>query len=128
MVEKELFQQRRMELFSGCFDCGMPQEICDRWVADDKDGGRFSRVGESRCQHAGLLLRLYAGVYVWNKDRADAVVCEMMRADNFSVDDEGVDQMYRWLGGRVMWGGMEASRLCRVGYRLCKEMEKVIGV
>ncbi|KAH6949641.1 hypothetical protein DER45DRAFT_636635, partial [Fusarium avenaceum] len=118
MVEKELFERRRMELFSGCFDCGMPQEICDRWVANDKDGGRFSRVSESRCQHAGLLLRLYAGVYGWNKDRADVVVCEMMRADNFSVDEEGVDQMYRWLGGRVIWGGLETSRFCQVVYRL----------
>ncbi|RFN54793.1 putative ATP-dependent dna helicase q1 [Fusarium flagelliforme] len=54
MVEKELFERRRMELFSGCFDCGMPQEICDRWAANDEDGGRFSRVSESRCQHAGL--------------------------------------------------------------------------
>ncbi|KAH6957504.1 hypothetical protein DER45DRAFT_487842 [Fusarium avenaceum] len=128
MVEKELFERRRMELFSGCFDCGMPQEICDRWVANDKDGGRFSRVSESRCQHAGLLLRLYAGVYGWNKDRADVVVCEMMRADNFSVDEEGVDQMYRWLGGRVIWGGLETSRFCQVVYRLCKEIEKATSI
>lgn len=67
-------------------------------------------------------------MYGWDRVRADAVVCEMMRADNFSVDDEGVDQMYRWLGGRVLWGGMETSRFCRVVYRLCKEVEKVIGI
>ncbi|KAF4921051.1 ATP-dependent DNA helicase Q-like 3 [Colletotrichum fructicola] len=30
-AEREMFGRRRLERFSGCFDCGLPQEFCERW-------------------------------------------------------------------------------------------------
>ncbi|KAM7182593.1 hypothetical protein V8F33_014191, partial [Rhypophila sp. PSN 637] len=29
-VGKELFRRRRMEKFSSCFSCGMPQALCNQ--------------------------------------------------------------------------------------------------
>jgi hypothetical protein len=123
MVEEELFKKKRMESFSGCFDYGMPQQIYDRWVAEDKDGGRFKRVGGTACQHAGLLISLYAGVFAWDRDRADAVVGEMIRAEGFSINNGEADRLYRWFGMRVRWRGTEASRFCQVIYKLSRDFE-----
>jgi superfamily II DNA helicase RecQ len=39
VVTRELFGKRQMERFSGCFHCGLPQALCERWEeAEDGDG------------------------------------------------------------------------------------------
>ncbi|KAH6982534.1 P-loop containing nucleoside triphosphate hydrolase protein [Ilyonectria destructans] len=74
MVGRELFGRKRMQNFSGCFDCGIPQQICNQWEAHDEDGRRFTRVKGAICQYSGLLMELYAGVSAWDQQRADMVV------------------------------------------------------
>jgi hypothetical protein len=44
------------------------------------------------------------------------------------VEESGVEfgnqeQMYRWYGQKVEWGGIEASRLIQVFYRIAKGIE-----
>jgi hypothetical protein len=115
LMEQELFAKRRMEEFAGCFDCGMPQAMCGRWVAADNDGGRFERVGQGRCQYEGLLIRLYVGFMVWYGGDGLALVENAAREEGFSGEPE---QWYRWFGRRIVWGGIESSRLCRICYQL----------
>ena len=62
VMEKELFRRRRLERFLGCFRCGLPQGLCNRWVAEDEDGGRFKMVQGGRCQHGGVLVRMLVGL------------------------------------------------------------------
>ncbi|KAH7116674.1 hypothetical protein B0J13DRAFT_459152 [Dactylonectria estremocensis] len=49
MVGRELLGRKRMQKFSGCFDCGIPQQICNQWEAHNEDGRRFTRVKGAIC-------------------------------------------------------------------------------
>jgi RecQ family ATP-dependent DNA helicase len=117
-IEEEIFKRRRLERFSGCFQCGLPQAICERWVVADEDGGRFTQVRGGRCQYQGLIAKLYAGVYAYFTEEAEEVMREMMGRDE-SDGELGVE-WYTWLGGRIQWGGLETNRLCRGFYRLSR--------
>jgi hypothetical protein len=113
-MEIEMFRKKQFESFTGCFDCGMPQWICQRWRVMDDDGGRFERVQEGYCQYKGLLLRVYVGLMVRFQEEAISIE-EMMTEEGYS----GVwEEQYGWFRGLIKWGGLQSSRLCRVCYRL----------
>ncbi|KAF5513901.1 Bloom syndrome protein-like protein [Colletotrichum fructicola] len=49
-MEEAMFDGRRMENFSSCFHCGLPQGWCQRWEPLGEDGGRFREVEGGSCQ------------------------------------------------------------------------------
>jgi hypothetical protein len=50
----------QFERFSGCFWCGVPQEICHRWESNSQ--GRYQRVKDSNCQYKGVLIGGLIGI------------------------------------------------------------------
>ncbi|KAK7433632.1 hypothetical protein CaCOL14_013366 [Colletotrichum acutatum] len=127
-AERALFGRRRLEPFSGCFDCGLPQEFCERWEGAAEDGGRFRRVEGRTCQLGGTLINVFAASIarlpeaVWR-----GVFEEQMAAGGVQIADEGRkgwDAFYTWLGGRVLWGGVESSRLCKVTWLLMQQVTR----
>ena len=58
-----IFTKRRFSKHAGCYWCGLPQEVCDRWEAMDDDGGRFRLVRGKRCQYEGVMTKVCAGAY-----------------------------------------------------------------
>lgn len=125
LVEREIFEKKRLAKYSGCFHCGLPQSVCSGWREEDTDGGRFTRVRGAGCQYKGVLGRVYGGVYGCYGEEANEGFREMMEADGFVRG--GSDKWYRWLGSRIEWGGMETNRLCRGFYELCKFIESKPG-
>jgi len=73
LVEAEMFGRRRFERFSGCFHCGLPQAICERWEGEDHDGGSFRQRRGGQCQKKGLLARIYAGIHIQHVEEAEAI-------------------------------------------------------
>lgn len=55
-MEKEI----KFEAYSGCFWCGVPQEICNRWESNGQ--GRYQRVKGESCQYKGVLIAGLAGL------------------------------------------------------------------
>lgn len=118
VIEEEMFRKKRFERYSGCFYCGLPQGLCDRWAATDDDGGRFARAEGGSCQYEGVLVRMYVGLMFIRGEAGLAAVREMAERDGVDSD---VVSWYKWLGRRVRWGGVEASELCRV----CVYLERI---
>lgn len=118
-VEREMFEKRRFEAYSACFECGMPQSMCRRWTVDDEDGRRFSE-SRRRCQYKGVLGGMFVGMMVQFGDEAAEGIGRMMEADGLKVEEGPLepDILFPWLGELVEWGGMQASRMCRVVYRM----------
>ena len=108
-MTRELFGKRRMARFSGCFYCGLPQGLCDRWE-EDGDGGRFREARGRGCQYKGVLVRMYVGLRARHGDEAARVVEEMKVQDGQGERESGM----AWFGGLIKWAGIQASRICRV--------------
>jgi hypothetical protein len=49
------------------------------------------------------------------------VMREMAHEEEIDIQADGV--VYQWLGRRVEWGGVEASRLLQVFYKICRALE-----
>jgi hypothetical protein len=49
-IEKEIW----FEGYSGCFGCGVPQEICHQW--EGNGSGQYQRSKEGNCQYKGVLM------------------------------------------------------------------------
>ncbi|KAK4205831.1 hypothetical protein QBC37DRAFT_301994, partial [Rhypophila decipiens] len=95
-VGKELFGGRRMERFSSCFSCGVPQALCNQWKEEQGDGGRFQQGLGGCCQYQGLLIIILVGSMAKYGEEAMGVIEELMAKD-------GVDGRGR--GGWALWFG-----------------------
>ena len=115
-VRQEIFEKRKMEKYSGCFYCGIPQSLCGRWRAKDSDGGRFTQVSGGGCQYRDTIIGMAGGLLGRDVHHAGRVGRKMMGEAGCSEEDE----MQDWLGRLVSWGGIQASQLCR----LCVYLER----
>jgi RecQ family ATP-dependent DNA helicase len=57
---KAIEEEIRFEDWSGCFWCGVPQEICHRW--ESNNSGRYRRSKDGDCQYKGVLIGGLIGI------------------------------------------------------------------
>jgi superfamily II DNA helicase RecQ len=115
IMTEEICEKKRLAPFSSCYRCGIPQAICQRWKQKDEQGW-FEKVEGVRCQYQGVVIPVVT--VIWSKrDCTDKnIVGQWIEKDK--VDIENAENVYRWFGQRVKWGGIEASRLCQVFHAL----------
>ena len=112
-------RNRWFESFSGCFNCHVPQAICKKWV-QKKEQGKWERLSNASCQFDNIIMLMVITAMLEGKDW-------MIKMINNWVEGCGVEnqeQLYKWYGQKVDWGGIEASRLVQVFYRLAKGIEE----
>jgi superfamily II DNA helicase RecQ len=63
MIEQSI----RFAPYSGCFWCGVPQEVCDGW--EEKSGGGFRKAADRACQFKGVLVAGVVGLALAYPDR-----------------------------------------------------------
>jgi len=103
-----------VEDFACCLDCFVPQELCDSWEENGMEGG-WKRGKEKQCQYEGVMVCIIA--WVWTQLPNDSV--ELYSRLGFSgreewTEKERREQVWRWMGKRVMWGGTETLQICLV--------------
>ena len=57
---REVTRTIRFNSWSGCFWCGLPQSICNRW--EDNGRGGYQRAEAGDCQYKGVLISGIAGI------------------------------------------------------------------
>jgi superfamily II DNA helicase RecQ len=57
---KAMEEEIKFEDWSGCFWCGVPQEICHRW--ESNSSGRYQRSEDGDCQYKGVLIGSLIGI------------------------------------------------------------------
>lgn len=103
MVEGEI----RFEPYSGCFWCGVPQAICNRWESDERGRYRFVKAGS--CQYAGVLVGGLVGMVfgykeeVWERWRR--------RMAGLGVDLGSDEDLIGFLGKKSGLGAAESNHL-----------------
>ncbi|KAH7010561.1 hypothetical protein B0J12DRAFT_557654, partial [Macrophomina phaseolina] len=105
MERREIQGRIVFERYSGCFHCGVPQELCGRWESNRKGG--FRRVG-GECQFFGVMLGVLYGIKhgypaVWQRWE------QRLRGAGIDVESEGVVMQY--LGRRWKEGEVESNKL-----------------
>lgn len=111
---EQMRQGVRFQAYAVCYECGVPQAICDRFEANGNGGWKWRR--HAICQYPGVIVGAINSMMTANINRCADAVWEWMRLDG--VDDEDGAQIFRWMGQRIRWGGMEAALIDKVFYQL----------
>ena len=110
--------------YGACFCCLVPQEICIRWD-EDLDGNWYLTKGTG-CQFRGVVLSIFTIAFHQQNESLQ----EMLRDEGFQGVIPGpgryqareYQQLWGWLGERVIWAGFESIRMCF----LFEKLEKFI--
>jgi hypothetical protein len=117
---KRLMKEKRwFASFSCCFDCHVPQAICQKWV-QKKEQERWEQSGMS-CQFNSIIMPTVIAAMLEGEDWMIEMIQSWVEESEVELGNQ--EQMYRWYGQKVEWGGIEASRLIQVFYRIAKGME-----
>jgi len=115
--------------FSGCFECGLPQEICSRFEANIGQGGWRIRV-DGRCQYAGVLVGAVFSVWTRFQQAFGDFIEEEMEQSGWVERTEkekeigpGIEDIIKWFGKKVRWGGIESNQMCLGFYKFIKEVD-----
>jgi len=113
-------QKRWFAMFSCCFDCHVPQAICQKWV-QKKEQGKWERLSNASCQFDNIIMPMVITAMLEGKDWMIKMIQDWVEGCGVELGNQ--EQMYKWFGQKVDWGGIEASRLVQVFYRLAKGIE-----
>lgn len=123
-IEERLFANKRLQTFSGCFHCGIPQEMCESWARAWDDGGRFERRGTAwQCQMRGEPVRIMVEVLKVRQGKVKAIAETLMARQGFQRregETEG-DALFTWMGLRTIWAGHETNNLYKLLYLAVEE-------
>jgi RecQ family ATP-dependent DNA helicase len=111
---KGVKEGKRFEKFSCCHDCGVPQEICQKWEANGTGG--YRRNNAIRCQYPGVVIPVVAVIWRVADEGKTRAINEWIRQDSVDIEEE--EEVFKWFGRKIRWGGIEASKLCKVFYFL----------
>jgi hypothetical protein len=99
--------QVRYSPYSGCFDCGLPQAICQQWVSNGR--GRWVKDRGRTCQFPkGTIISMVAGM-LHGPGEVRAAWMRWLR--QWDVDGQQLDQVITFFGQRATSGTMEQNNL-----------------
>jgi superfamily II DNA helicase RecQ len=116
----DMQEKVRFEKFSCCFECHVPQAICQQWEPGEGNI-RWERVAGRQCQFMGVVMPAIISALYAEEQWVVGVMCDMAEKDG--VDIQVDNAVYQWLGRRVEWGGVEASRLLQVFCKISEALE-----
>ena len=116
-MKKMIRKKQLFAPYSCCFDCYVPQSICQKWVRNEKKAGKWERVGEVGCQFEDII----GLVFVTARTIEHEILMQMEERWD-GVDIQSDEQVYRWVGQKIQWGGREASRLSQVFHKFVRDM------
>jgi superfamily II DNA helicase RecQ len=93
--------------WSGCFWCGVPQEICHRW--ESNSSGRHQRSKAGDCQYKGVLIGALIGIALGYDEMGSQWYS---RLEAIGVDDAGLGRsMVEYLGKKRVLETAESNEL-----------------
>lgn len=79
-LQREVFGGKRLQPYSGCFSCGLPQASCKSWRPEKDDSGRFRPSGQA-CIRRGIVAEIWGGVFSHDLDRASAYINKVQQGE-----------------------------------------------
>jgi hypothetical protein len=110
--------------YSCCFTCYAPQAICQGWEHKEGQSGKWKATGKE-CQFKDIIMPVVVCM-LCEDDWARAEFTNWATEGGINTKDP--EEVMRWLGQKIIWGGIEVSRLVQLFYRLEKGRELRQGV
>ena len=116
-VDDNRFKRQIMALYNGCWFCGLPQDICNRWEKGDHG---FVHRSRGRCQYGLMVFEAVLLAFQWQAfmDPLRLWIFHEGLAGGQEVDFNNDRSFLSWLGKKWMWGRMETNHWTKVYYRL----------
>jgi hypothetical protein len=97
----------QFEAYTGCFWCGVPQEVCNRW--EDNGRGRYQRAKGGDCQYRGVLVGGLFGLVCGSKNGvAEQWVARLAKQ---GIQGGSVEVLAQHLGRKQAFECVESNRL-----------------
>jgi hypothetical protein len=71
-MRKTMREKRMFAAYSCCYDCHVPQDICEKWVADGN--GKWRRLGSGKCQFEGIIMPLVISWIMKDTDESNDMI------------------------------------------------------
>lgn len=113
----EAFEKmKRWAAYSCCFDCGLPQAICESFQFDIVRGGHRKQQGIA-CQYARVLVETVMAIWVRYEQEFRIFIEETMKQDGWVArtrqereDGPGMEAI-SWFCEKKRWGGIEGNKM-----------------
>jgi hypothetical protein len=86
----------------------------EKWEANGIGGYRRNNI--IRCQYPGVIIPVVAVIWRVADPGKTRAINEWIRQDLVDIEEE--EEVFKWFGRKIRWGGIEASKLCKVFYFL----------
>ncbi|KAK4242971.1 P-loop containing nucleoside triphosphate hydrolase protein, partial [Corynascus novoguineensis] len=115
---KQARQAVKWAPYSCCFQCGIPQAICQRFEPRGGSGG-YRPVDGRTCQYRGVLIEMVVSLWGAGGRAGARRLCQWIQAQGGEVgEDDEPEEWVRWMGRKVWWGGIESNEMCRAAVQL----------
>lgn len=110
------FQQLRTNIkyanYSGCFQCAVPQAICQKFTPNPSGRGGFVYRPDRHCQYPDTVLPVVIAIMGLGRKEWRLEICGWMTHDKVDPNNEAA--ITKWYGKKVKWGGNEMSMIMKV--------------
>ena len=121
-VYQDTRQRIRYEKYSCCFHCGLPQGICQRYEQRASQGF-WEVIPGMHCQYPNVVMSTLIGLMIENENNIGDRIVQQMQNDG--IDSEKDEEINRWLGKKIRWGGFECNQMTREFHRVVSDIEKM---
>ena len=106
--------------YSCCFTCYVPQAICQGWEHKEGQSRKWKPTGKGY-QFKDIIMPVVVYMLYGEEDWARVEFTNWATEGGINVRDQ--EEVMRWLGQKIIWGGIEISRLVQLFYRFEKGRE-----
>jgi hypothetical protein len=98
-MTEEIQGKKGFAEFLYCYNCGVPQAICQTWKQKDEQGW-FEKVRGVECQYQGVLIPVVAVIWrAWDSKETN-IIWKWIEEDLVARDNS--EEVYKWFGRKVM--------------------------
>ena len=103
--------------YSCCFECFVPQSICQKWQPQESGRGRWKGTGQA-CQFRDIIMPVV--VCMFREGSSEVYEKYNQWMTECRISSNNAEDVLRWFGQKVVWGGIEGSKLCQVFWEFAK--------
>ena len=111
--------------YSCCYGCFVPQAMCQKWQRQEGERGRWKFTSKP-CQFSDIIMPVVVCMFREGSSEAGQLYSGWVA--ECGVDEKDEEDVLRWFGQKVIWGGVEGSKLCQVFWEFSNIIQREKGV